>query len=60
MINTEKDYNIIVGKLAVGDLNPQERFDLMELLAAIEGMLDEADSDDYFGTEGWRHRLGWD
>jgi len=22
--------------------------------------LDEIDEDDFFGTEGWRHRLGWD
>lgn len=60
MVNSEKDYNILVGKLAVGELTQEERFDLLELISTFEGMLDEADGDDYFGTEGWRHRLGWD
>lgn len=28
-------------------------------LLQLEALLDEADQDDYFGTEGWRYRLGW-
>lgn len=23
-------------------------------------MLDECDHEDFFGTEGWKHQLGWD
>lgn len=29
-------------------------------LDELEDLLDEADEDDVFGTEGWRHRLGID
>lgn len=25
---------------------------------ALEAALDETDNEDFFGTEGWRHRLG--
>jgi len=34
-----------------------------EFVAAVNemiGMLDSADMDDYFGTEGWRYNLGWE
>ncbi len=24
------------------------------------GLLDEADSEDFYGTEGWKHSIGWD
>lgn len=37
--------------------------DLQELahhIHSMENMLDETDMDDYFGTEGWKHRLGLD
>ena len=29
-----------------------------ELLQKIMDQLDELDEDDYFGTEGWKHRFG--
>lgn len=60
MVNSEKKYNILLGKLAVGELTQEERSDLIETIQTFEELLDEADRDDYFGTEGWRHRLGWD
>jgi hypothetical protein len=34
--------------------------DLREMMAAMIELLDDGDQDDTFGTEGWRHRLGWD
>jgi hypothetical protein len=32
---------------------------LREHVDALEDLLDRADCDDYFGTEGWRHHLGF-
>lgn len=30
-----------------------------EALTKIVDWLDELDGDDYFGTEGWKHQLGY-
>jgi hypothetical protein len=34
--------------------------DLMDHIEALEALLSETDQEDFFGTEGWRHRLGID
>lgn len=31
-----------------------------ELLIDLMEQLDELDLEDFFGTEGWRHRFGWE
>ena len=31
-----------------------------EMLAELIAALDDVDEDDFFGTEGWRHFLGFD
>lgn len=56
----ESEYNQIIGKLMVNHVTHEELSNFLEIVSEMEGMLDEADGDDYFGTEGWRHRLGWD
>jgi hypothetical protein len=33
---------------------------LLEILLKIIDQLDEADGMDFFGTEGWRHRFGFE
>jgi len=33
---------------------------LVELLKDLIEKLDDLDTEDYFGTEGWRHLLGYD
>lgn len=51
----EKDFNRYLGSL-VGTEADQAR----DVIDYMMSLLDEADLDDYFGTEGWRHLLGWD
>jgi hypothetical protein len=34
--------------------------ELRSTIAEMIDLLDEGDQDDMFGTEGWRHLLGWD
>jgi hypothetical protein len=34
--------------------------ELRSTITEMIKLLDEGDQDDTFGTEGWRHRLGWD
>ena len=58
MIQTDRILNIIRGKNLVGAATKEDIDLLFEHLDAIEIALDEADSEDMFGTEGWRHWLG--
>ena len=33
-------------------------YDLLDYINILEDLLDEADQEDFFGTEGWRHHAG--
>lgn len=55
---TEKEINIIRGKCLVGKATPRELMSVFEHWDLIEIELEERDSDDFFGTEGWRHAFG--
>lgn len=51
----------LLGKLSTGSsLTEAEATVLSDYIYDLENLLDEADGDDYFGTEGWRHRIGVD
>lgn len=52
--------NIIRGKNLVDSTSQADVRRLFEHIDALELLLSEADQDDVFGTEGWRHRLGVD
>lgn len=41
-------------------IKDMDRDTLLETIEEMIDLLDEGDQDDTFGTEGWRHRLGWD
>lgn len=38
-------------------MDPKE---LRKIIGLMMDLLDDGDQDDFFGTEGWRHRMGWD
>ena len=57
---TDKTLNTIRGKNLVAKTTKEEVLKLFEHIDALEMLLDEADQDDVFGTEGWRHRVGLD
>lgn len=50
----------IRGKLLVGMADGEETREFLRYVSDLESLLDEGDLDDYFGTEGWQHRLGLD
>jgi len=54
---TESEQNIIRGKNIVGKASKEDIDRLFEYLDALEMLLDEADEEDTYGTEGWRHHL---
>lgn len=55
---TERELDTIRGKMLVNAATQEELHAFLHFVAALERLVDEADLDDYFGTEGWRHRLG--
>lgn len=57
---SEAEANRLIGKLTVGHASQQEIQKIITLLSEYEGLLEEADESDVFGTDGWRHRFGWD
>lgn len=46
---------IALGKATTADIKI-----FMDYVDAMEGLLDEGDQMDKFGTEGWLHRIGYD
>ena len=57
-----KDIHFILGKLRCtpDKLTLREVSIIVDHIVSLEALLDEADEDDTFGTEGWKHRLGVD
>jgi len=58
---SQSEYYKLFGEISAGgspDIEELSAF--LRIVSEMESMLDEADEDDYFGTEGWKHRLGWD
>lgn len=54
---TERDFTKILGRLEV---ESDTMFQFVDIIGRMMTMLDEADMDDYFGTEGWRYNFGWE
>ena len=52
----ERDFNKILGKIS--NFPGEDDFEhFVALVEQMMSMLDDADQDDYYGTEGWRHRV---
>ncbi len=55
---TQQQLNTIRGKASVGHASPKELLSVFSHYDKLEIALDEADAEDYLGTEGWRHFCG--
>lgn len=55
---TQKELNIIRGKVLAGHASEDEILSVFHHYDLVEMKLDEADCEDMFGTEGWRHWVG--
>jgi len=55
-----KELNIIRGKMMVGAATAEEQRDFFTYVNEIEELVEEASIEDFYGTEGWQHRLGLD
>lgn len=58
--HTASEINIIRGKWLAGHYTKDDVKVLLDHITALENFLDEADYEDTFGTEGWRHTIGLD
>lgn len=55
----ENKFHITLGRIAAGaTISDAEGF--VAKVEELMALLDEADQDDYYSTEGWRHVVGWD
>ena len=59
-IKSERELNIIRGKMLVGAASITEQKEILKYITALESLVEDADLDDFYGTEGYRHLLGWD
>lgn len=55
----EKEINIIRGKIICNGASREEIDHFLEYVDNLEELLDEGDMEDFYGTEGWRLRMGW-
>lgn len=50
----------IRGKMLVNAATQKELHDFLFYVNILESLVEEASMEDFYGTEGYRHRLGWD
>ncbi len=54
----EKQINMIRGKLETGTASKKETKLFLKYVEKIEELIEEASSEDFYGTQGWKHQLG--
>ena len=59
-IKSEKVINVIRGKLEVNRASDKDIKYFLDYVAKLEELVEEASQEDFYGTEGWKHRIGWD
>lgn len=59
-IKDEQTIDTIRGKMLVAAATQEELHDFLRYVTVIEGLVEDASNEDFYGTEGWRHKIGWD
>ncbi len=59
-MKTEKELNIIRGKMESNTASKKEIKTFFLYVDTLEDLVKEASSEDFYGTEGWKHRIGWE
>ena len=59
-VKSERELNVIRGKLMAGHASTRDIMDFLTYVSALELLVEEASNRDFYGTEGWTRRLGWD
>jgi len=59
-IKPMRELDVIRGKMLVGHATIEELQDFLSYVSALEGLVEDASVEDFYGSEGWQHRLGID
>lgn len=59
-IKSERELNIIRGKLAANHATFKDIQEFLKYVMMLESLVKEASNEDFYGSEGYRHQLGWD
>lgn len=55
---TERDIDVIRGKMLVGHASVEDNHEFLIYVNLLEALVEEASCEDFYGTEGWRKRMG--
>lgn len=55
---SERQLNEIRGKMLVGAASVDELSDFLFYVSKLEGLVEHASMEDFYGTEGWQHAIG--
>ena len=59
-VRSEREIDMIRGKMLVAAATAKELQDFLVYVQILETLVDQASNEDFYGTEGWRHLIGWD
>ena len=59
-LKKERHYDMIRGKMLVAAATAKELQDFLTYVSVLESLVKQASNEDFYGTEGWRHLVGWD
>ena len=57
-LKSERELNEIRGKMLVGAATPAELSDFLFYVGKLEMLVEDASMEDFYGTEGWQHKIG--
>lgn len=57
---SERELDMIRGKMLAGVATKKEQSSILTYLNVLEALIEDASDNDFYGTEGWRHAIGWD
>lgn len=59
-LRSERELDEIRGKMLVCAATQEELHAFLYYVNVLESLVDDASMEDFYGTEGWRHHIGWD
>ena len=59
-VKSQREIDMIRGKMLVNAASQEELYDFLKYVSVLEILVEEASIEDFYGTEGWEHRIGWD
>ncbi len=58
-IKSKSEINIIRTKILVKAATQKEIQDFYKYVMVLEGLVEKASNENFYGNEGWEHHIGW-